>query len=1543
MILTLVPMFPILANSAGSNIAGTCELYNASNVKVGTTYSFNDALTEALANNNYTIKLLTDITRDKDIIVEGKNVTFDLDGKWTLSLKIQGLTVRNGGEVKLKDEVPGMAEFNITSYVSVSDGSKATVSNVMRNSNYPVADCAGVYVRGAGSSISISGSVIVTGTENGSISGVEVSNGGTATVNGNIMVEGTGAGGIYGVNIVNTTGTVTVNGNVTAAGTGTGNLYGVRFNKAGGTVHIGGNVTSDCIIKGSAGVYADNGATVSVAGNVSGYEGVQAFGAETSVTVDGNVTGFYSYGIWCGKMDDSSTVTVSGTVTSAKGYILIEHYNRSITNYNSVSSKPGYRQYKSGNCYVWITDRPVVSFTAVQTGGSSSTATSTGIILTFNQAITGLTAGNIIITNGTGEVVKGALSGSGATYAIALSSVATQGDVRVKVLNGTYGVVTSEQIVTVYKSVAGVGPDVAGTCELWFEPWDEKLGTYSFNEALAEAHKSSNRTIKLLTDIKIGTGITVNCKVIFDLDSKWTITIDTGTANTDGLTVNSSEGVVMLKGEIPGTAEFNVSGRYGVRATSYGKAAVSNAKSLSGHAGVYVDNAESFVSVSGNAIADKPGGYGVHVTAGKATVAGNAIGYQRGVYVIGAASSVTVGGDVIALYGGHSSITCGNTSSDACTLTVNGKIIPDDTGAKFFVGGATKYLRIEDATSNKAGYKQYSEGNSYVWVGYREPLIFANSTAYNIPEDIAGRPIDALNINVSDGVGGGFRMEGEYPYTYSITGPSWLKIGHDGKLWGTRPLTPQLPTTAKIEAEDAVGQKASITINVDRVSAPFVFTKLPGFDVPPGIPSTGTNLSIINPSINLRAGVSGGITGPYADPYTFSIVSGPEWLTINPTRGELSGTRPLTEQVATTAKILVADQAGNEAELTINVGEVNTSFSLYFHYDPSYDVPEGNIGTSITPFNVKNAVSGGVEPYKFETGFGANWIVIDENTGELTGTRSPYTNYATTLQIIVRDALSGYADFSINVGGILDPAGSKFTGGHEFDIPAGAVGSPFTTIDLTEGITLPVGATLNSYEFTRVGGANWFEYNMFTGEISMSSGKYPDSPHDATTAHFELRVDHTGSMYADFITIIINVGEVYFPPLNISGATDVPSGAPGSAMAALPALSTSGGTSPYTYSLSGPSWLTINPSTGVVSATGGSRPMERLAATSALIIAQDADGVTSLVVMQVGAVTTDFLSMSNTYSIPVGATGSAVTPFTISGVAGGLGAYVYAVESGPTWLNFNTGTLQVSATGGNRPVSAQAADMLMITVTDDLGDLLYIPISVGAVLNTAVKYSVTVTKGAANKTPAEYSEFETVTVTADAPDPDYVFLMWNATGVTLDNEFKDEVTFVMPDNAVALEAVYVLYVPTYTATVNNGTGSGDFAEGATVTITANAAPAGQRFKNWTSTPAVTFADANKASTTFTMPASAVTVTANYEVATSVSDLQPPDPLRAWTRNGLLHIEGVAPGELLSIFTASGALVYHSVATTPEADIALQEQGLYIIRQGKRTIKVTFEK
>ena len=74
--------------------------------------------------------------------------------------------------------------------------------------------------------------------------------------------------------------------------------------------------------------------------------------------------------------------------------------------------------------------------------------------------------------------------------------------------------------------------------------------------------------------------------------------------------------------------------------------------------------------------------------------------------------------------------------------------------------------------------------------------------------------------------------------------------------------------------------------------------------------------------------------------------------------------------------------------------------------------------------------------------------------------------------------------------------------------------------------------------------------------------------------------------------------------------------------------------------------------------------------------------------------------------------------------------------------------------------------------------------------------------------------------------------------------------------------------PTYTVTVTNGSGSGDYVEGAYVTIVANEPEEGKQFASWTGTEGLTFTSGSvySQSATFVMPANAVSVTATYEDA-----------------------------------------------------------------------------
>ena len=160
-------------------------------------------------------------------------------------------------------------------------------------------------------------------------------------------------------------------------------------------------------------------------------------------------------------------------------------------------------------------------------------------------------------------------------------------------------------------------------------------------------------------------------------------------------------------------------------------------------------------------------------------------------------------------------------------------------------------------------------------------------------------------------------------------------------------------------------------------------------------------------------------------------------------------------------------------------------------------------------------------------------------------------------------------------------------------------------------------------------------------------------------------------------------------------------------------------------------------------------------------------------------------------------------------------------------------------------------------------------------------YAVTVTGGTATVaagTPITRAmEGVEVTVTAQAPDGKH-FVKWvvKAGGITLANETSATTTFTMPANDVTIEAEFAENpVEAYTLTVIKGTASvaagtpitDKIEQNTVVTVTADAPEAGKVFDKWVVLEGnVTLADATKATTTFTMPASAVKIEATYKDA-----------------------------------------------------------------------------
>jgi hypothetical protein len=132
-----------------------------------------------------------------------------------------------------------------------------------------------------------------------------------------------------------------------------------------------------------------------------------------------------------------------------------------------------------------------------------------------------------------------------------------------------------------------------------------------------------------------------------------------------------------------------------------------------------------------------------------------------------------------------------------------------------------------------------------------------------------------------------------------------------------------------------------------------------------------------------------------------------------------------------------------------------------------------------------------------------------------------------------------------------------------------------------------------------------------------------------------------------------------------------------------------------------------------------------------------------------------------------------------------------------------------------------------------------------------------------------YAEGSTVSISAGTPQGGWRFMFWTteSAGVTFADANSETTTFVMPENDVALLAVFGER-PKHRVNISSegfgAFGGGSYAEGSTVSISAGTPQDGWVFGYWaTNNAAVNFADGNSETTTFVMPESDVALQAVF--------------------------------------------------------------------------------
>ena len=251
------------------------------------------------------------------------------------------------------------------------------------------------------------------------------------------------SGGITGltadsITVTDDTGSVTKGA---LAGSGTSWTLGIAVNTAG-TVKVGINKTGIEAAEKAVAVHraadigysatADGSAAATSANIVFVFDrAVPGLSAEDIIVADG--TGLVTKGALSGGETSWSlgiAVGAAGTVKVAVNKAGIEAAEKTVTVYKA--------DVANGDTV----------YSAAANGGAA--ADSTAIVFAFSAAVPGLTAEDITLTDGTGRVVKGTLTGSGTSWSLGIA-VVSAGTVKVAITKA--GVEAAEKTVTAHKFV----------------------------------------------------------------------------------------------------------------------------------------------------------------------------------------------------------------------------------------------------------------------------------------------------------------------------------------------------------------------------------------------------------------------------------------------------------------------------------------------------------------------------------------------------------------------------------------------------------------------------------------------------------------------------------------------------------------------------------------------------------------------------------------------------------------------------------------------------------------------------------------------------------------------------------------------------------------------------------------------------------------------------------------------------------------------------------------------------------------------------------
>ena len=569
---------------------------------------------------------------------------------------------------------------------------------------------------------------------------------------------------------------------------------------------------------------------------------------------------------------------------------------------------------------------------------------------------------------------------------------------------------------------------------------------------------------------------------------------------------------------------------------------------------------------------------------------------------------------------------------------------------------------------------------------------------------------------------------GSSPYTYSVSA-------------GTLPAGTSLNTSSGVVSGTPTASGAfSYTIKATDCKAAIASQTLSGTIAPVlSLSSTDSTSNVVGVSYSQSNTASGGTT-----PYVYSVSAGalPTGTSLNTTNGLVSGIPTTTGAFSYTIK--VADNQGGSATQTIsgNIAAItlNSTPSMYTEAGVNYSQSNTGIGgkppytysvsagtlPNGTTLNVSTGLVSGIPT---TAGAFSYTIKVTDSAGSterqtLSGTIAPAL-FLTSSNSLATEVAVSYSQTNTASGGITPYVYSVSAG----SLPAG------TTLDTSSGVVSGIPTTAGAFSYTIKAmdngggsmtqtisgtiapllvltsatpgnaevGVSYSQANTASGGTtpyvySVSAGALPAGTTLNTSTGLVSGTPSTAGAYNYTIKVVDKAGTsatkstsgTIAPVLKLSSTT------PGNAEVGVSysqANTASGGTSPYTYSVSAgslPAGTTLNTSTGVVSGT----PTATGAFSYSIMVT---DAVNATASQPISGTVNAALALTAT---PSAAAQVGVDYSQANTASLGVAPYTYSVSAGalPTGTTLNTSTGLVSG----KPTAA-GAFTYTIMATDAVG------------------------------------------------------------------------------------------------------------------------------------------------------------------------------------------------------------------------------------------------